>query len=67
MSHKQRVARRRSFAGEANPASKLTDDDVRQIRASYTPGTAAALAKQFGVGYGTIWMVLRGVTWTHVK
>ena len=51
--------------GEANKASKLTDDAVREIRASKERGVD--LAKRFGVTQQTISNVRNRRGWTHVQ
>lgn len=54
--------------GEQHPLHKLTAEQVRTIRAGYTPGlvTYAALAAEHGVSKQTISRVLAGHTWRHV-
>lgn len=58
------VGKGRHAHGEKTPISKLTDDLVRQIRAS-TEGCWKA-AKRFGVTATTISDVRRRKTWKHV-
>ncbi len=58
--------------GEAHPQAKLTAAQVREARAQYrgrAPGAPSIrdLAAQYGVGYSTMWDVLRGRHWTHVE
>jgi hypothetical protein len=55
--------------GEANRRSKLTPDQVREIRRLYDTGKFGqrTIAKQFGVRQGTIQHILWGITWRHVK
>ncbi len=59
------------------PQAKLTDDDVRNIRAQYAIGqeairtmkaqfSAASFAKRFGVHVRTLEKVLRYETWVYV-
>jgi hypothetical protein len=53
--------------GERQHRSKLTEDQVREIRRLYSEGvTQAALVRMFGVNQGTIWPLLNGKTWQHV-
>lgn len=68
MTPEQKAARRRKLPGETNPASKLTDDDVRKIRDAYSPNKIGKwrLAKAFGVSKNAIALILSGKTWTHV-
>ena len=57
--------RRRSVRGEQIGTSKLTYEDVVKIRSSVVP--IAALAKQHGVDYQTIWKIRKGISWKHVS
>ncbi len=53
--------------GIAHPNSKLTEDDIREIRELASEGLSQRkIAKQFGVTRGTIEPILKGETWTHV-
>ncbi len=54
-------------AGEWNPASKLTEADVREIRALSTQGwTREDLARRFGVNHSTVSHVVSGETWAYL-
>ena len=48
--------------GQKNPAHKLTDNEVAQIRLAYQRGgyTMAALARRFSVAFQTISEIVRG-------
>lgn len=63
--------RQRTPHGVDNQNARLTDDQVREIRAKYRKGkhgySTVALGKQYGVGSKTIWAIVNGLTWTHVK
>lgn len=50
--------------GEGNPRAKLSEDDVRAIRASDRP--TAALARELGVSYFTVWHARKGLSWKAV-
>ena len=50
--------------GEKNPASKLTDNDVKDIRASKE--RVNALAERYGVTSSNITAIRREDTWAHV-
>jgi hypothetical protein len=53
--------------GEQNPNSKLTAEQVREMRALHQQGAAvAALAKQFGVTTRCGYRVIRRKDWKHV-
>lgn len=69
--------RRPVFRGEVHPRAKLTDDDVRAIRAEYAlsprgrgPSSRGVsqqeLATRYGVSQFGISQVVRGKTWRHV-
>lgn len=62
---RDRETRGRSQRGERHYASKLTEDDVREIRASGLTGPA--LGRQYGVSPFTIYKILDGRSWRHVK
>jgi hypothetical protein len=51
--------------GENSPTAKLTDDDIRAIRASDETGTV--LAKRYHVSDSLISKIRRGLKWAHVK
>lgn len=59
-----KVSKSRQRFGEAVAAAKLTDAEIRMIRAS---GDATrALGRQFGVAPKTIRQIRTGQTWRHV-
>ena len=51
---------RRSWQGEANPAVKLSDAQVVDIRQQYRRGGGMALAAQYGVSPGTVYNIVNG-------
>jgi hypothetical protein len=53
--------------GERQGASKLTDADVREIRAMRGRATQFVLADRFGVSQSLISLVQLGSSWRHVK
>lgn len=53
------------WRGEAAPQSKLTEEQVREIRDS--PLGYRRLARAYGVNRCTIGAIKRGTTWRHVK
>lgn len=54
-------------SGERNGRSRLTNDQVREIKAALSAGvTRAALAARFGVGWTTIDNIAAGRRWQHV-
>lgn len=58
------VSKGRENRGEARPQSKLTEDAVREIRAS--TDTGLSLAKKYGVDDAVIGRIRRGTAWKHV-
>lgn len=63
--HAKGRARKRALTGADHHASKLDGEAVRNIRASEEP--VAVLARRFNVSRATVYSVLKGLTWTHVK
>lgn len=58
----------RSTHGESNPAAKLTEEDVRQIRVMLDAGIQQArIAALFKVGQMTISRINTGDRWARVK
>jgi transposase len=55
--------------GEAHHLAKLTNDDVRLIRAAYASGgiSQRALAQKFGVALRAIQQVINFESWRHVR
>lgn len=52
-------------AGASNPRAKLTEDQVREIRASSLP--PAELSRHYGVTLTMIRYIRTGKSWTHVQ
>lgn len=56
--------------GESNGNSKLTKEQVLQIRKEYCPGShkngQVALAKKFGVGQRLICCIVNRIIWKHI-
>lgn len=50
--------------GERNPRSRLTEDDVRAIRAD--PRSQREIAAHYCIGASTVGMIRSGATWKHV-
>lgn len=71
-SHKDNAADRRrdgtSPIGRANPAAKLSESDVQEIRQRYAAGgvTHEKLAAEYGVCRVSVTNVLRRKTWNHL-
>lgn len=59
-----KVAKNRQTRGETNGTSKLTEIDVRYIRASKE--RSSILARYYGVNYGTIHSIRKCITWKHI-
>jgi len=52
--------------GEQNPASKLTVEQVREIKRTYKKGKHG-FAKKYGVSKESILAIIGGKTWVHVE
>ncbi len=54
--------------GEINGQSKLSEDDVRQIKKEYenTEKTYFQLADSFGISYAQVGRIVRGERWSHI-
>jgi hypothetical protein len=56
--------------GSKNANSKLTEEDVIWIRKNYIPRHKVygmgKLAKRFNVSFGSIDLIVRNITWTHI-
>ena len=61
-----RDAKGRNARGERTSVAKLTDDDVRMIRATYDRNSAE-LSDMYGVTQATIMKVVNRKSWTHVE
>lgn len=55
--------------GEKNPRAKLTDEDIRRMRAlrAHEGMTLKDLASEFGVHYSVIGRIVRGELWRNVE
>lgn len=61
------VSRGRTCRGEQRPGAKLTENDVRYIRAEVATGRSyASLARELGVGDVLVSGIARGMRWKHV-
>ena len=66
--HYSRLTPEKLARGEKNKASKLTEQDVIQIRSLFSAGgvTYSDLARQYGVERPSITRVIKRETWNHV-
>lgn len=66
---RDRVKAGTSSKGERSHTAKLTEAQVRDIRAAYKKriGNTRTLAGQYGVSQSAIYYIVSGRTWTHVK
>lgn len=73
------AAKGQHVKGEAQPSARLTEAQVREIRRRYEnrqfvsrrttwrdPNSMTALAKEYGVGVGTIYDIVHRKTWRHI-
>ena len=63
------VMKGRSSRGEKRWCAKLTEDDVRAIRARYATGKVSTyrLADEYGASQSAIQLVVHHKTWKHVE
>ena len=69
--NRDRVVRGRSLKGEKSVSAKVSDDDVRTIRATYVPQCREfglyALARRYGISRPAVGNIVKRKTWGHVK
>ena len=56
--------------GEFNGTSKLTDEDVREIRRRAVmgkKGNMTALAREYGIVHTALWGIVTRKTWKHIE
>jgi hypothetical protein len=56
------------LAGERHGCARLTEADVRRMRADYAAGGVSQrqLAGRYGVTQATVWAILAGRLWAHL-
>lgn len=66
--HAFRIGLQHGMKGSASPVSKLTDDQVRTIRARYASEkiTQTELGREFGVTGSLVCMIVSGKRWPHL-
>ena len=58
----------RTRFGTGQRCAKLSEDDVRAIRAAYRGGKSTyALARELKLSTHTVWCAVTGKTWSHVE
>jgi len=60
----------RAMHGETHPNSKLTAENVREIKRLYKPYSrynTTTLSKMYGVDPKLIWYIIKGLRWNHIK
>lgn len=64
-----KVRKGRHARGETAGRSKLTDMQVREMRALYAAGgeSTNTLARRFGITQATTWKIVRRLAWRHVE
>lgn len=55
-----RKGRRIARCGELSPATRIPESVVEEIRNSYIPGSAGALAEKFGISKGSVYDIASG-------
>jgi hypothetical protein len=58
----------RAAQGVRNGSARLTEDDVRTIRARYTGkrGDMTRIGREYGMGSGSVSRILSGKRWGHL-
>lgn len=65
--HADKIAKGRQGRGEGLPQSRLTEDQVREIRALYSAGMSQRkIATRFGITQPNVGFICRRETWRHV-
>lgn len=63
-----RVAKGRTLKGSAHPNTRLTEEAVADIKARLSRGEGIRpVARLYGIGFGTVSDIDRGVSWKHVS
>jgi hypothetical protein len=65
MDRKGRGRRGHNMPGTGNHRAKLTEDDIRAIRAS--PENGQVLADRYGVAREHIWAIRQRIFWSHIE
>lgn len=67
--HADKIRHGTAQRGERHGLARLTDDAVRDIRASYAAGgvTLLELGERYGVSKSTVFGIVDRQTWTHVS
>lgn len=52
--------------GEKMGRSKLTENQIREIRLKYPQKTGTQLAREYGVGHAMIYNIVKRKNWTHI-
>ena len=61
------VARNRLVTGTANNQSKLTPQDVREIRRRLEQGESkVSIGKRYSVSHSAVRQIAKGISWRHV-
>lgn len=62
------VQKKRQTLGERNPQARLSAEQVKEIREKYRPYVYGCkkLAKEYGVTFGAIWLIVTHRNWKSV-
>lgn len=58
--------RQKGARGVRNRKARLSEQEVREIRAAYTGTNTSALASQYGVGVPHVWQIVTRRAWRHI-
>lgn len=71
MQEREQKGRRKAAKGSGHGMSKLTEDDIREIRKTFRSGSvefgARGLAKKFKVDPSMVYLIISNKNWRHVK
>lgn len=65
MNEDDKVAKGRSTTGEKNAACKITEADVREIRAMIDP-SVREISEKYKISVGHARKILNGTKWKHI-
>lgn len=64
---RDRVRRGRSAIGSKNGRAKLTEEGAKFIKTNISILRPFEMAEKLGVTFNTVWKVIHGYTWNHIK
>ena len=66
--HAVKMGLRHALRGSAHKMSKLTEEQVKEIRERYVPGAnSKQLAREFGIDQSNVWLIGTREAWAHLE